>query len=100
MVKTGRRERRGPRGWVRWALLAAGLWLVLGGPVPGLTPERQPAVAAAAYGEELVSTLGRPPVLDLVLLGIAMASLQAPARAEHAAPAPPQSARHSHSDAG
>jgi Kef-type K+ transport system membrane component KefB len=29
-------------------LLAAGLWLVLGGPVPGLTPERQPATAAAA----------------------------------------------------
>jgi Kef-type K+ transport system membrane component KefB len=29
-------------------LLAAGLWLVFGGPVPGLTPERQPAAAAAA----------------------------------------------------
>lgn len=48
MVNTRRKGTRGPRGWVRWALLAAGLWIVLGGPVPGLTPERSGAPAAVA----------------------------------------------------
>jgi len=48
MVKRGRRRRRGPTGWVRWALLAAGLWFVLVGPFPGLTPELHVTQVAAA----------------------------------------------------
>ncbi|MGD8496352.1 MAG: cation:proton antiporter [Gemmatimonadales bacterium] len=47
-MNTRRKRSRGPRGWVRWALLAAGLWIVLGGSVPGLTPEQGGAPAAVA----------------------------------------------------